>query len=445
MTTPDAVLSAFLRAASVPREDGHTTGALDEAEAIRGAHPWLTSASVLAAAALGDHAALASALAFDPGAATRPAEPYGWDPLTQLCFSRYLRLDRTRADDFTRSAALLLEAGANPNTGWWSSAHEPHPVHERVLYGAAAIARHADVTALLLSHGADPNDEETPYHVPESYDLDTLTVLLDSGRCTPETLSTMLLRKSDWHDQHGSALLLARGADPNAVTRWGVTALQQAVRRDNAIEQLRLLLDHGADATRGTHGVDSITLAAERGRGDLLDLLRGRGVPLPTEGRTALLIACASDDGAAVDRLMRDDSRAVSAVQAGGGALLCAFAGVGNAAGVAHLLQVGIAANARGPADGYWGLASGVTALHVAAWRLRDDVVALLLASGASVELTDDRGQTAMQYYVRGCTSSYWQERRTPVIGAALLAVGASVADIDLPTGYDALDALLSR
>jgi hypothetical protein len=33
----------------------------------------------------------------------------------------------------------------------------------KVLYGAAGVAHHADMTRLLIDRGADPNDEETPY------------------------------------------------------------------------------------------------------------------------------------------------------------------------------------------------------------------------------------------------------------------------------------------
>ncbi len=41
----------------------------------------------------------------------------------------------------------------------------PRPVVEAAIYGAAGIAQHAELTRLLLERGADPNDEETPYHV----------------------------------------------------------------------------------------------------------------------------------------------------------------------------------------------------------------------------------------------------------------------------------------
>ena len=101
------------------------------------------------------------------------ADPYGWDALTHLCFSRYLRLDAARSDAFVRTARALLDAGASANTGWYEMIDypNPRPVLESAIYGAAGVAHHAGLTRLLLDYGADPNDEETPYHAAEEYDL----------------------------------------------------------------------------------------------------------------------------------------------------------------------------------------------------------------------------------------------------------------------------------
>jgi hypothetical protein len=42
-----------------------------------------------------------------------------------------------------------------------------------------------------------------------------LKVLVESGRLSADSLTTMLLRKADWHDLDGITYLLERGADPN--------------------------------------------------------------------------------------------------------------------------------------------------------------------------------------------------------------------------------------
>ena len=53
------------------------------------------------------------------------------------------------------------------DTSLW---HGSVPEFESVLYAAAGVAFHAGLTRLLLERGANPNDGETPYHSPESYD-----------------------------------------------------------------------------------------------------------------------------------------------------------------------------------------------------------------------------------------------------------------------------------
>src|SRR5262249_23318174 len=99
-------------------------------------------------------------LALDRGAATAPGGPHGWNPLTHLCFSRYLRPDHAPSEDFLRAAAALLEVGASADTGFYSSIHDP-PEFESAIYGAAGVAHHPELTRLLLARGADPNDSET--------------------------------------------------------------------------------------------------------------------------------------------------------------------------------------------------------------------------------------------------------------------------------------------
>src|SRR5207249_364661 len=93
------------------------------------------------------------------------------------------------------------------------------------------------------------NDEEVPYHAPETHDNAALKVLVESGKLNADSLGMMLLRKTDWHDYEGIKWLLGRGVDPNRRTRWGKTALHNAVLSDNAIEIFEVLLDHGADPT----------------------------------------------------------------------------------------------------------------------------------------------------------------------------------------------------
>ena len=275
-------VDAFLRAALVPRETWHASGTLDEAEAIRARHPQVERANIYTAAVLGDDAAVRAALEQEAGAATRKVGPYEWEPLLCLCFSRYLRLDRERAEGFERAARMLLEAGADANGGWHEVPdHEGGaPIWESALYGAAGLAQSAGVTRLLLEHGADPNDGETPYHAPEGYDNTVVELLLKSGRLDERSKAWMLARKADWHDDEGMKLVLEHGANPNFVPHWGNSALQHAVMRDNGTVMLRMLLEHGADPflENSREGRNAVQMAVRRGRGDLFELLDELGV-----------------------------------------------------------------------------------------------------------------------------------------------------------------------
>src|SRR3989442_11667551 len=296
------------RAAFIEAAVGH--GTLEPAAAILAAHPEIASSEIHSAAILGDDAAVRRFLELDPGSATVKGGPRGWDALTHLCFSKYLRLDRARSAGFVRAAQSLLDAGASPNTGWYEMNHRPEPEWESALYGAAGVAHHAELTRLLLERGADPNDEETPYHAPEGHDNDALQVLVESGKLSEEGLGTILLRKTDWHDSAGIKWLLEQGVDPNRRTRWGKTALHNAVLRDNALEIVEVLLDHGADPTliadrpersdRSFSGRSVVAMAARRGRGDVLELFARRGCAIELQGVERLLAACARNDTAGV-------------------------------------------------------------------------------------------------------------------------------------------------
>jgi len=413
-------------------------GPLDRAAEILSAQPEISNSSIYTAAILGDDAGVRRILAADAAGATAKGGPRGWDALTYLCFSKYLRLEPARSDSFVRAAEALLIAGANPNTGFYYNEHLPEPAFESALYGAAGVAHHAGVTRVLLERGADPNDGEVPYHSPEGYDNAALQVLVESGRMTAESLTTMLCRKHDWHDYDGVKWLLEHGADPNRMTHWRRTAFHQALRRDNSLEIIELLLDHGGNPALAADGVSAIGLAARRGRGDVLDLFERRGIAIELGGVERLAAACArrTKPGA--------EPQALAELKARGGQFLAEFAGNGNTEGVRFLLDLGIDPGALfEEGDPYWDVARNSTALHVAAWRARHDTVKFLIARGAPVNALDGKGRTPLALAVRACVDSYWTARRSPESVAALLAAGASVSGILLPSGYAEVDALL--
>lgn len=438
--------TAFIEAATVPLDGPHVSGTLHEADAILGAHPEIPSHSVYTAAVLGDEHAIRNFLDLDAGHATAKGGPRAWDALTYLCFSRYLRLAPARSDAFVRAAAALLDAGANANTGWLEERHEPNPEWESAIYGASGIAHHAGLTGLLLERGADPNDNETPYHTPETYDNAALRVLVESGRLTPDSLETMLLRKADWHDADGLAFLLGRGGDPNRMIRWPRTALHHALLRDNALQQIDTLLDYNADPgiVSRAEGRSAAEIAARRGRGDVLASLTRRGFRLELQGIARLLAACAIGDanGARLD--LERETGIARELEVHGGTFLAEFAGNGNTSGVRCLLDLGVPVDSRyQEGDAYYDVAPGSLAIHVAAWRARHQTLDLLIARGSPIDAIDRNGRTPMMLAVRACVDSYWMEQRSPESVRALMAAGASARGVPYPSGYKEVDDLI--
>jgi hypothetical protein len=441
-------LAGFIAAACVPRDASHSSGTLERAEAILAAHPEIAKNNIHTAAILGDDGEVRRLLKSDARSATAKGGPYGWDALTHLCFSRYLRLDRGRAAAFVRAAKALLGAGASARTGFWEMDHQPKQEWESVLYGAAGVAHHPELTRLLLERGADPNDEETPYHAPETYDNGALKVLVESGKMNEESLATMLLRKADWHDVEGMKYLLEHGADPNRMTRWHHTALQHALRRDNGMENIEMLLEHGADPLLKNRldGKTGIAMAARRGRGDVLEAFERRRITMEFEGVERLIASCARNNGKSVRAIAAHEPRLVRELLAEGGTLLAEFAGVGNTEGVRQLLDLGVnVAALYEKGDAYFDIAPKSTALHVAAWCAWPSTVALLIERRAPVHAQDGKGRTALALAVRACVDSYWTNRRSPESVERLLLAGAAASSVEYPSGYSEVDELLRR
>ena len=398
-------------------------GTLDEAEALLAKHPELRAGDIHTAAILGDDRAVRRFLAEDPSRATAKSPPYGGDALTYLSMSNYLRLDPARTPGFLRAAEALLDAGADPNAGFWETGQ--HASHETPLYGAAGVAHNVELTRLLLARGADPNDDEAVYHSPETYDNAAMKLLVETGKLTPEYLSMMLIRKHDWHDYDGVKYLLERGVDPNFQRGRGWIAIHHAVARNNSLAIIELLLDYGADPTVRKDGATAIERATRKGRGDLLALFARRGFSVELTGVDRLIAACATDDGTAVREINARAPELVRELLAQGPTLLAEFAGTWNTAGVRHLLDLGVPVDARYTGDGYFDLAKDTTALHVAAWQSRADLVQLLIERGADVNAMDDKGRTPLVLAHKARVDSYWRERATPEPERLLRAAGA--------------------
>src|SRR5262245_33556956 len=301
-------------------------GPLEKASAILAAYPEIAAHSIHSAAVLGDAAAVRRFIARDRASATAKGGPRGWDALTYLCFSKFLRFDPARGEDFVSAATALLDAGADANTGFHEGESGQEGEWECALYGAAGVAHHPELTRLLVERGADPNDGEVAYHSPETLDSRAMKVLVESGKLTQDTLGLMLVRKMDWHDDDGFAWLLDHGADPNHPGPRGGRPLHDALAHGCSLRYFELLLDHGADPRLpAKDGRSTFAGAARMARVDVLDLFERRGFSGPLEGDDAFLAACARADEATARRIVAADPLTVARVQARDPTLLVEF------------------------------------------------------------------------------------------------------------------------
>src|SRR5262249_47115767 len=340
-------------------------GSLEKAREMLAAGPELATSDIHTAAVVGDDGAVRLFLERDPSSVHATSDPYGGEPLVYLCLSKFLRLDPSRSDAFLRTATALLDAGADPNSGFWTRGE--HPERETALYGAAGVAHHAAMTKLLIERGADPNDGEVAYHSPETRDNAALRILVETERLTRESLRLMLLRKIDWHDHDGVKYLIEHGAPVNLRGTPGWTPLHHALVRDNSLAIIRLLLDGGADPAIVENDVTVAARAAREGRSDVLEELTSRGFKSDLDGVDRLIAACAMGDTAEARAIAGAEPRLVAELHAMGGQLLAKFSGTGNPPGVRSLLDLGV--DVRTPfaqGDGYYGVPKGSLGIHVA-------------------------------------------------------------------------------
>jgi ankyrin repeat protein len=101
-----------------------------------------------------------------------------------------------------------------------------------------------------------------------------------TGRDRLTPLMQALMGSSAAESSETVAVLLQAGADIGVQNRHGTLALHLAVGRDASLDTIRVLLASVADAhvnTANNHGYTPSSVAKERGRSDVLDLLRAHG------------------------------------------------------------------------------------------------------------------------------------------------------------------------
>lgn len=405
------------------------------AEACLAKHPEIASeADLYTALLLGDVERVRSALEKDGQLAIAAGGPHSCEPLVYACFSRFAAGGSARADAFVSMARLLLEHGADPNTGYRDKRWPQNPLP--CLYAATGLNNNAPLGLLLLKAGAKPNDSESLYHSTEHPDLTCLKMLLENGAVPAG--SNALKHMLDYESVEGVQRLLAAGADPNEVNAGAETALHWAVWRGRSATVVKLLLDGGANAEARRHdGRTAYALAIVSGQTETAVLLKERGANTQVSETDALVGACAVAESEEMARLAAA-AAAKLPLPAEYSKMLPEFASSHWTNAVRALLALGVPIESRDNMGG--------TALHWACWKGYADLAEFLLSKGAPLTLEDATYHaTPAGWFSHGVRNSGMQNRAYPEVARLLLAARAKFTASDLPTGDGDVDAVFRR
>ena len=297
-------------------------------------------------------------------------------------------LNRALSDRNEDMIKLLLAKGANVN----EEDGTPKLLFDAVSYGGSK-----DIIKLMLEKGANVNAEYVGDTVLEkaidSGRVDVVELLLDKGANVnlKRKYATVLMRAI--RAKKGRAdivkLLLARGADVNAQGPYGSTAVMLAIELGDK-DSLELLLAHGADVNEkgGAFGRTPLMLTVDGGKGyreGCLKLLLDKGADvnaMDARGKTALMYAIEGGNKEMVGLLV------ASAVDGRTALMLAAESGDGGI--VSRLLA------AKGGNIKERDVLNSIFMRSGSA-----EVMKLLLANGADIDLKSDIGKSLLERWIR--------------------------------------------
>jgi ankyrin repeat protein len=364
-----AVVDEFLRLACLTYGDDDPDRCR-RAQSLLREHDWLARASIHTVAATGEVDAAHELLDRDPSDASLVGGPHRWEPLLYLTYSRVPLAPGRSAVGVAR---LLLEHGADPNTGYlWEGLVPPFTALTGALgSGEGASPAHPEALALarlLLDAGADPNDGQALYNRAGDGQEDWVSLLLEFGLGTGDG--------GPWR-----RLLGERQDSPRAM----IEDLLMAAAGHGFTDRVRRLLARGVDPEgRGSRhpiyqGRSPVQEAALAGHMDVVSLLVGAGASWEHDQVDELVATAMAGDRDTVKCLLAADSglreRAIDRCPD----QLVRAAEQNRDEAVALLIELGFDVNAR----------SRTAPLHEAAMRGNVRVIRLLVDHGADPNIHD--------------------------------------------------------
>ncbi|HLY19731.1 MAG TPA: ankyrin repeat domain-containing protein [Bryobacteraceae bacterium] len=322
--------------------------------------PELAVANIWTAAAAGNAAGVEQMLEAEPDLVNRPG-PHGWAPLLCACYSRVQPLDSNHST--YEVARVLLARGADPKA--FIMKHNDPPGSDRArrftaltgVFGGGSTglanqpphAQWREMAELLLSHGADPADEQAL-----------------------------------WINQGSSLeLLLRHGLKPDAPVRTGsgqMTLLGRELcqaARNGHIDRVRLLLAHGARTDEMFREKTPWRHATENGHLEIARLLQESGSPTAemddVERFTSL---CMAGDSAGARAMLEARPDILGRAPK---SMVLKAANTGRLEAVRLVLDLGFDPD----------YVDEVAALHHAAGSNKEAIVRLLLERGASLTVRE--------------------------------------------------------
>jgi ankyrin repeat protein len=370
-TGSEPLVDVFLRLACLIYGDWHRSNP-EKARRLLADHPDLAAASIYAAAALGDVAAVGAAIARDRDVVNVRGGLLQWEPLLYACYSR---LDGIAPGLSTLEVArLLLANGADPNAGFlWDGTYAFTALTGAFGEGEDGINQppHPQCQALatlLLDAGADPNDGQTLYNRHFNRNDDHLTLLLSYGLGAD--------KGGPWIARLGD-----RGYSP---ARMLIEELWSAAK-NGFLERVKLLVAHGVDVNVPgvRNGRTPYEEALRAGHGAIAEYLLGQGATkVQLDPVEAFALACIGGHRDQVRARLAEDPALLDKLGPHGRVDLIHRAVQANQSdGVRLIVELGVDVNEMIPGTGI-----SCSPLHTAG---RLEMVKLLLELGADPQLRD--------------------------------------------------------